>query len=268
MLRRSNEPPGMWEETNRSVERPPSRFRACRAGQAAGQDEDRASLREARVQSEVFPIHQRWEPSVIRRDRTAGLPRSRPLTILPPSISNGPACMSSRAPAKVSAELRRWMESWPPELSAKIPDPSDEVEFQAPKRFPSVTTSPRGFPSGVKKPAFIAASAPYAREASCAESYADPGPSGWSITSNRWLRESKATPSNSMPCIIFRASEGDFAGEEGEGSPAGSDDETDVITVATGFSCTGFSDGAGWHAHSVSAANEITTKLGLRITLI
>ena len=125
-------PPGTADETKRSVERPPSRFMALPMAHPSGEPEARAEPRAAREHEDVFPIHQRVPPSVTSMERRADLPLSSPPTLLPLSISKGPAWMSSKAPYVAEGDERREMESWPEKLSAKMPEPSEEEDFHAP----------------------------------------------------------------------------------------------------------------------------------------
>lgn len=193
---------------NRSVERPPSRFRALRERHGAGDSAARAALRFASEHEDVMPIHQRLPPSVRRMDRRADLFASRPLIASPFSKSSGPAWMSSRAPEAWDWLLRRKIVSAPDAFSAKMPLPREDAEFHAPLLCPSETTRPRGFPSGVKNPALMASSAPCLSATDWEVSKTEPGPNGWSMTRRRWVRESKETPSKDIPRIVFLARRG------------------------------------------------------------
>lgn len=75
-----------------------------------------------------------------------------------------------------------------------MPLPSEDEWFHAPARLPEEITRPRGFPSGVKKPALMAARAFLALQTAAEEGQIDAVPFGWSATMRRWVRASKATP--------------------------------------------------------------------------
>lgn len=147
-----------------------------------------------------------------------------------------------------------------------MPLPRDEAEFHAPADFPFETTSPRGFPSGVKKPALMASRARFFRAASADVANSLPGPFAWSTTSNWWLRESKETPSNLMPETVFlemtaravgsmRKAGADGDGSDGEGAMTGA-------VAGSGFPGMGMA-GAGRQAESaMNAANG--RKIGIR----
>lgn len=158
------------------MDRPPSRLSASSTAHGAGEPKDSAFPRAASEQEEVFPIHQRDFPSVRMMERRADLPLSRPEMGLLFSRSNGPAWMSSRDDNTEDLELRRVMERAPEALSRKMPFPSDEAEFHSPAFFPAEMTSPRGAPSGVKKPALIARSAFFDFARAADETKVVPGP--------------------------------------------------------------------------------------------
>ena len=91
----SRVPPEISEETNRSVDRPPSRLRAWDILQLTGHWVESAWLSSARLQGDVVPIHQRFPPSWRRMERMATLLGSRPAMGLWFSINKGPAWRSS-----------------------------------------------------------------------------------------------------------------------------------------------------------------------------
>lgn len=95
MLLISRGPPELSEETNRSVERPPSRLRAWDICQPAGDWVESAWLSSARLQGDVVPIHQRFPPSWTRIERMAILLGSRPFMGFWFSTNKGPAWRSS-----------------------------------------------------------------------------------------------------------------------------------------------------------------------------
>lgn len=158
-LRRLIGPPTISPEMKRSVDRPPSRLRAWRTFHGAGDAVASAWARAARVHEEVFPTHQRVPPSLRIIERSADFPESRPPTGFRFSMRSGPAWMSSWDPAMAAREVRRMMEDFPEKFSKKMPLPREEAEFHAPELRPFEITSPRGFPSGVKKPALMASKA-------------------------------------------------------------------------------------------------------------
>lgn len=111
----SRVPPGILDETKRSVERPPSRFRAWEIFQPAGDWMESVRLRSARLHEEAIPIHQRCPPSWSRMERMATLLGSRPEMGLWFSMSKGPAWRSSLELETAFAWVRLEMEAWPDE---------------------------------------------------------------------------------------------------------------------------------------------------------
>lgn len=106
-------PPGIFEETKRSVERPPSRLSAVVTFQGVGEFSERVLPRSAREQAEVLPNHQRVFPSVSRMERTAILVELRPRTGLLFSMRRGPAWRRCEAEVLAGREERRRMAgSW------------------------------------------------------------------------------------------------------------------------------------------------------------
>lgn len=131
---------------------------------------------------------------------------------------------------------RRVIAELPDGSSCQIALPSDDAEFQFPAPFPAATTRPSGSPSGVKNPAFTADSPFFEIAAAAASAYLLPGPSGWSTTASRWLRESKDTPSKSMPAMLADFARAGSMGERSIGAAGGGGvTETDGLSaVATG----------------------------------
>ncbi len=95
-----------------------------------------------------------------------------------------------------------------------------------PARFPPAITSPRGPPSGVKKPPFTAAMPLREAAAACASGHWEPAPPGWSATTSLWLRLSKVTAVMEIPERVVEVTRGAAAGTCG--------------VVAAGFAGEGF----------------------------
>ena len=177
-------PPETEAETQRSVERPPSRLSAVWIFQSVGEPSPKAAPSFARVHTELLPTHQRLSPSQSINVRTAGFPPFSPETERPFSTSSGPAWRSSRELVSDGTAARREMARCPDGDSVNTPLPKEE-RFQDPAALPSEMTLPSGAPSGVKNPAFTAARPSREAAADRASGYFEPGPPGWSITARR-----------------------------------------------------------------------------------
>lgn len=166
--------------------------------------------------------------------------------------------MSSRAPETWDWLPRRKIARAPDEFSAKMPLPREDAEFHAPLLCPSETTRPSGFPSGVKKLALMASGAAWLCATDWEDSNTEPGPSGWSMTRRRWVRESKETPSKDIPRIVFLARRGwetGVVGASGAAAVAGCSGSS--LRVGEGGGAVEFGDCVGrgaacWHEQMAS----------------
>ena len=172
-------PPLTREETQRSEERPPSRFMARWIVQPQCFPEVRVAASELSGQGEVRPMNQRVPPSHAMKQRALVLSDSRPLTARPRSTSIGPDCRVSRICLAVAGlvSLRRLMREVPEWDSCQIALPIEVAEFHDPADFPAATRRPSGSPSGVKNPALMAARALREVPAWAASVKVVPGPS-------------------------------------------------------------------------------------------
>lgn len=159
------------EETQRSEERPPSRFMARWIFQPQCWPEARLAARMLSGQGDVRPMNQRVPPSHAMKLRALVLSDSRPPTAMLRSTSIGPDCRDSRICLAVAGlvSLRRLMREVPECDSCQRALPIEVAEFHEPADFPFEISRPSGSPWGVKNPALIAASA-LREEPACAAS--------------------------------------------------------------------------------------------------